>query len=138
MKNIRETLSNALAIGGLVTTVGSAVDAVRTNSSSRETQQRQSITEEIRNEFHVRQDCGFVGVPGSGVCSDHIDGIFDSGEEELVLEKFRNELSAKLRQIPPDQGARRRFAGDCVGMIAGEVIALSAIGRKKETDITSE
>lgn len=138
MKNIREALSNALAIGGLLTTLGSAVDAVRTNNSSQETQQRQFITDELRNEFHVREDCGFAGVPGSVVCSDHIEDALDSGKEAAILDEFRNELAKELRQVPPDQSARRRFAGDIAGIIAGEVILFSAGSGKKENDITSK
>ncbi len=112
-------------IGGLLTTVGSAVDAVRTNNSSQETQQRQSITTELTNEFHIHEDCNFTGVPGSLVCSDHVDGAINSAEEERVLNEFRDRLSTELNQIPPDQNARRRFAEDCAGMAAGSVILLS-------------
>jgi len=140
MKNIRETLSNALAIGGLMTTVGSAVDFVRTDHNSPETQQRQSITDELRNEFHVRQDCGFAGVPGSVVCSDHIEGVTSADEEAIVLDEFGETLSTELSQVPKDQNARRRQVIDTVGVLAGEVIVLSAdrIKRKKESDSTSE
>lgn len=138
MKNIRETLSNALVIGGLLTTAGSAVDAMRTNQSSQETQKIQSITNELRNEFHVRQDCNFVGVPGSVVCSDHIGGAVNSIEEVFVLDEFRNKLSTELNQVQPDQNARRQLAKDSVGMIAGAVVSLSVSRRKKESDSTSE
>jgi hypothetical protein len=117
-------------IGGLLTTVGSAVDAVRTNNSSQETQQSQSITDELKNEFHIHEDCNFTGVPGSVVCSDHVEGITDPAEEAVVLDEFRETLSNELSQVPKDQNARRRFAGDCVGMIAGEVVLLCA-GRRK-------
>jgi len=126
MKNIRETLSNALVIGGLLTTVGSAVDAVRTNNNSQETQQKLSITENLKNEFHVREDCDFTGVPSPPVCSDHVEGVSDSAEEELVLDEFRNELVSGLQQVPPDERARRRLTEDVGGMIAGAAVSILA------------
>lgn len=134
MKNVRETLSNALVIGGLLATTGGAVDAVRTKRSSQETQQIQAITNKLRNEFRVREVCGFAGAPGSVVCSDHVNDGHSSNEEALILDEFRNQLSTELSQVQPDQKARRRLVKDTVVMLAGEVVSLFASIRKKKAD----
>ena len=138
MKNMRSLVSNGLMIGGLLTTVGSAVDSAQNSALQKEFQQRQVVTDLMQDIYGVHKECSSYGggmwAGGFIACTDEVEGNHSENEERDILERFSQDLNDHLGEIPHDSQAHTRGLRDGLGLVGGLGVAAAGLNirRRKE------
>lgn len=127
MRNIREALNSALIVGGLMAMGGGSVDAVQTVLSP-EVRVIPAITQELRNDFKVQEECVGLG-PAGMVCQDVADKMLAPDEAAQQITSFRKELEQRTESI--NQMMNRRLPIDVALMVGGGVAVHLAQRKKK-------
>ena len=90
MKNMREVVSNALVIGGLLTTGGSAVDAIKNTTLLAELNRHDANIEQMQHKYSIQVQCFQTGLfsGGSSVgaeCCDYVICVERGAREDQIL-----------------------------------------------------
>jgi hypothetical protein len=123
MKNMRETVNNALIIGGLVTSGAATIDSVRDGALSRVTREEARISNELRDEFGVTKSYWLEGVSW-----DVIPDAKNRCEEKTQLKEFYIRMSEETKKIPDEDRVNR----DSKIALAGTIIASIGLFRKND------
>jgi hypothetical protein len=135
MKNMREMVSNALVIGGLITSGASTVDALRAASANKQYAQIHAIDDDLRQQYGVTDYCvptGFFGGNPGVDCSDIVPSAATEEQERTILDTYRQELKMASSKIPKDLVAERREHRGLAGLVLGSVGVVAAAILEKQ------
>lgn len=127
MNNLREAFNSALIVGGLIGMGSGTVGAVRTVLSP-EVWQIPAITQELRNDFQVGEECIGFG-PAVPICHDVADKSLSPEQAEEQITLFRRELENRTESI--NRAVNSQLPLD-LALILGGGAAVGAARREKK------
>ncbi|MBP9814059.1 hypothetical protein KBC80_02590 [Candidatus Woesebacteria bacterium] len=137
MKNMREVVSNALVIGGLLTTGGSAVDAIKNTTLLAELNRHDANIEQMQHKYSIQVQCYPTGLfsGGSSVgaeCFDDVIGVERGAREDQILKLYSDELAQLQAKNPINPRAKRDGAIGLLGLLIGAAGSLVPETKKRK------
>lgn len=109
MANVRQIVSNGLAVGGLITMAASAVDAIAHNLLDQLKLEGQ-ISAALREKYGIESKCTVGGGAwggGASTCFDVVPGAATRQGEVKILAQYGQELDKQVKGIPGEARTER-------------------------------